>query len=77
MQKKKVEEKEKEGKQNRKKLVAEPLNRCMCAKQWCGEGTVSCIWKLGTSIENRGSMAIQVEQNGGSHDLVSFHVFVA
>ena len=57
-------EKEKGEKQTRKKLVAarielgtfgfEPSG---CAR---GEGTLSCIWKLGTSIENRGSMALQV-----------------
>ena len=61
--KKKSGRKRKEGKEKEKKLVAArielgTLNRC--TKQRRGEGTVSCIWKLGTSIENRGSMALQV-----------------
>ena len=52
MQKKKVEEKEKIGKKKMKKLVATRIElgtfRCVT-----DEGTVSCIWKLGTSIENQ------------------------
>ena len=59
-----------------KKLVATRIElgtfRCVT-----DEGTVSCIWKLGTSIENQWSKALQVYQNGGSHDLASFQVAVA
>ena len=52
--KKKKEEREKEKSWSWRELNWEPLNRC--AKQRCDEGTMSCIWKLGTSIENRVSM---------------------
>ena len=58
MQKKRVEEKEKIGKKKIKKLVAARIE--LGTFEPSGEGTVSCIWKLGTSIENRGSMALQV-----------------
>ena len=59
MQKKRAEEKEKNRKEKKiKKLVAARIE--LGTFEPPEEGTVSCIWKLGTSIENRGSMTLQV-----------------
>ena len=55
MQKKRVEEKEKIEQKKKKKVGRGENWTGNLTSEPSGEGTVSCIWKLGTSIENRGS----------------------